>query len=97
MGLINLDIYTTQYGYDVSNTYISIGDNEISIRKEAGGWILEVELKIWHSKAQRESRKAPYENVYIYKTLSESDITGNLFSIIYTAAKVKYANTADDL
>ena len=97
MGLINLDIYTTQYGYDISNTYLSIGDNEISIRKEDDTWILEVELKIWHSKDHRENGKASYENVYIYKTLSDTDITGDLFSIIYTAAKVKYTNTTDDI
>ena len=50
MGLINLNVYTTKYGYDVTNTYISVGDNDISLKKENGSWILETELNIWHSK-----------------------------------------------
>ena len=97
MGLINLDSYTTQYGYEITNTYIGIGDNEISIRKEEGGWLLEVELKIWHSKEHRDAKKEPYDTIYIYKGLSDSDITTNLFSIIYTEVKQKFTNTVDDI
>ena len=69
MGLINLDTYTTQYGYAVTNTYISVGDNDVNLKKDDGSWILESGLNIWHSKTLRESGAKPYGSIPIYKIL----------------------------
>ena len=97
MGLINLNTYTTQYGYDVTNTYISVGDNDISLKKDNGSWILEAGLNIWHSKALRETGARPYGSLSVYKVLSSSEINSDIFAIIYTEAKKTYTNTSDDL
>tara|TARA_Y100001970_G_C14165601_1_gene821097 strand:- start:1308 stop:1601 length:294 start_codon:yes stop_codon:yes gene_type:complete len=97
MGLINLDTYTTQYGYAVTNTYISVGDNDINLKKDDGSWILEAGLNIWHSKTLRESGAKPYGSIPIYKVLSSSEINTDIFAIIYAEAKKIYTNTSDDL
>ena len=34
MGIINKDAFTTRYGLELTNTYISLGNNHIELRKE---------------------------------------------------------------
>ena len=97
MGIINLDVYVTDYGYDVTNTYISIGENDINLKKEDSGWVLETGLNIWHSKTFRDDGKRPYETISINKSLSASEINNDVFTIIYNEVKKTYTNTSDDL
>ena len=97
MGIINNDSFSTRYGQDLSKTYISLGDNCIELRKEEGKYILMGIFNVWLSKESRLNNKSSFSSTIIRKELSASEITSNLYTILYTELKKKYTNTTDDL
>jgi len=97
MGLINGESFENPYGVDVSNTYISLGDNEIHIRKEDGKWYLEANYNVWHSKEVRFADKPAYDGGGIRIELTDDNVGSNVFTLVYTEIKKTYTVTSDDL
>jgi len=106
MGIINKDAFTTRYGLELTNTYISLGENNIELRKEretdvdnnvTEKYTLTGIFDIWLSKEFKNKEKSPFASHVIYKVLSTDEITTNLYNILYTDLKKKYTNTIDDL
>ncbi len=97
MGLINKDNFETYYGYSVQDTYISLGNNEVSLRREEGNWILEAHFNLWHSKDLRIQNKRAYKGFHVRKLLTDSELSSNIFDLAYTEVKKQFTNTTDDL
>ena len=102
MGLINKDVFQNRYGQEIYNTYISLGDNSIEIRKESemnqndnAIYILTAVFNTWLSKESRDNGKIPFSTHMVSKTLSSDQITSNIYNILYTEVKKKYSNTTD--
>ena len=106
MGIINKDVFTTRYGLELTNTYISLGNNNIELRKERETdvddniiekYTLTGIFDIWLSKEFKNKGKNPFTSYVIHKVLSTNEITTNLYNILYADLKKKYTNTIDDL
>lgn len=105
MGIINKDPFLNRYGQELTNTYISLGNNPIELRKEIEIdnnkntieiYILTAIFNIWLSKESRYNNSS-FSSYVVHKTLSGDEITSNLYTILYTELKKKYTNTTDDL
>lgn len=99
MGIINQDPYNTTYGTSVTNTYISIGEQTIALHKlDNTNSIYELKalFSIWNDKPSRESGKRPYQMIPISQELNASQITGDLYTILYDQLKIKFPNHTDD-
>ncbi len=100
MGLINNDTFVTGYGHSVTDTYISIGNNNIELVKSTDNgvnkYMLSVVFNIWLSKESRSTARS-LTSGYIRKELSTEEIIGNLYEIIYSEIKLKYTNTTDEI
>ena len=46
MGIINKDAFTTRYGLELTNTYISLGNNNIELRNQHDRGLVEAYKKI---------------------------------------------------
>ena len=106
MGIINNNAFLTRYGQELTNTYISLGNNVIELKKETeynennittGKYILTGIFNIWLSKDARNNSKSTFATHFINKVLTTDEITSNLYNILYSEIKKKYANSADDL
>ena len=97
MGIINKDIFINHYGQNLTNTYISLGSNSIELRKEDGKYILQGMFTIWLSKQIKDQGKSSFRSFIIQKELSSSEITTNIYAILYTELKKKYLYFTDDL
>ena len=106
MGIINKDPFLNRYGQELTNTYISLGNNHIELRKERETdvddniiekYTLTGIFNIWLSKEQKQKNMSPFNTVVIHKELSSTEITANIYNILYTDLKKKYTNTIDDL
>ena len=106
MGLINKDIFQNRFGQELINTYISIGNNNIELKKEIEYdesnniiefYTLTTVFNIWLSKETRNNHKSSFSSCVIRKVLSGDEITSNLYNILYTEVKKIYTNVTDDL
>lgn len=94
MGLINRDSYSTPYGISVSDTYISIAENEIGVLKKFGTdeYILRYTATIWNSQTDRNNNKKSLKNL----TRSISfDPSQGVYIAAYADLKTVFTNTAD--
>ena len=97
MGIINHDVFSNQYGQELTNTYISLGNNSIELQKEGGKYMLRGTFTIWLSKQIKTEGKNSFKVFAVHKELSSSEIIGNVYAILYTELKKIYTNTTDDL
>ncbi|ANS04302.1 hypothetical protein [uncultured Mediterranean phage] len=97
MGIINHDVFANRYGQELTNTYISLGNNSIGIQKNNGKYMLHGSFTIWLSKQIKNKGKNSFNTFTIQKELSSSEITGNIYATLYTELKKIYTNTTDDL
>ena len=97
MGIINKDIFVSQYGQSVTDTYISLGNNSIELRKEDNKYLLLGVFNVWLSKSARETNKSSFKSIIIHKELTSDEIISNIYGMLYSELKKKYTNTTDDI
>ena len=97
MGIINKDIFVSQYGQPLTDTYISLGNNNIELRKEDNKYLLLGVFNVWLSKSARDTNKSSFKSIIVHKELTSDEITANIYGILYSELKKKYTNTADDI
>ena len=98
MGLINLSKFVSKYGgEDFTDTYISIGDNSVTLKKVEGDkYRLETTFSLYLSKGARLEDKQPLSYIHIDVELDEEEIKGNLHKKLYKALKAIYKENRDD-
>lgn len=98
MGITNLSKYISKYGgEDITNTYISIADNPISLKKiEEGKYSLETIFNLYLSKESRLLGKRVLSHIHIVVELDEEEVKGNLYKKLYKALKEIYKQNRDD-
>jgi hypothetical protein len=98
MGLINLAKFISKYGgEDITGTYISVGDNPITLKKvEEGKYSLETTFNLYLSKDARLNEKRPLSHIHIAVELDDIEIKGNLVKKLYKALKEIYKENRDD-
>ena len=100
MGIIIGDTINLSNGLTVANAYGSFGNNEIRLSKNENDntqYILESHYNIWVNKDNRTNNKSIIDAGNIRKTLTVSELSSNLYSILYTEIKSKFTSTTDDL
>lgn len=99
MGLINPDIYVTNQGIEKANTYISFFGQSVNMRKNgtdaSGVSVFDVNAIacIWWDQASRESNKSPIASIMV--SVQTTDISQNLYSLLYAQLKVMFPNAYD--
>jgi len=98
MGLINLSKFVSKYGgNDITNTYISVADNSITLKKIGKDkYSLETTFSLYLSKDSRLSLKNPLSYIYVVVELDDTEVKGNMYKILYKALKKIYKQTRDD-
>ena len=98
MGVINLDTIISKYGgEDITNTYLSISKNYLTLKKvDEGKYSLETTFELYLSKDAKLALKNPLSYIYIAVELEEEDIKGNLYKKLYKELKKIYKKTRDD-
>jgi len=98
MGIINLDKFISHYGgSDIIETYISIADNSITLKKiEDGKYSLETVFNLYLSKVARLAGKRPLSNIHIVVELDGDEVKGNMYNKLYKALKAIYKQNRDD-
>lgn len=99
MGVINKSNYSSRHGQVITNTYISLANNRVEIYKKANDsdlYELSTSFSIYLSKESRLAYKQPLTTIYLRVELEKSEISGNLYSILYRELKKKFTDTQDD-
>jgi hypothetical protein len=98
MGITNLSKYISKYGgSDITNTYISIADNLITLKKvDEGKYSLETTFSLYLSKDARLTGKRVLSHIHITVELDGDEVKGNLHKKLYKALKKIYKQTRDD-
>ena len=101
MGIINNDLFVATSGAQKVGTYISFNNETISLRKSvtpAGqpSYTVNANSRIFWDKAAKDAGKPFIELRTVTATVSEADLSGNLYAILYAELKKQYPNSADE-
>lgn len=93
MGLINHDSYTTSYGIDVTDTYISVGTNNIEVFKEDTNYRMRYIATIWVSQGDRDNGKRSLQSLVRAVTLDSTQLGEGVYEVAYADLKTMFPNT----
>ena len=98
MGIINLEKFISHYGgNDIIETYISIADNSITLKKvDEGKYSLETVFNLYLNKEARLAGKRPLSNIHIVDELDGDEVKGNMYKKLYKKLKTIYKQNRDD-
>lgn len=99
MGIIINDTITLNSGLSVSNTYVSLARQPVSILKtvpyldeENTAWIATITYNIWANKSAADTNKPPLQTDFIKTNI---DVSRPIIPEVYNAIKAKYTSTTD--
>ena len=111
MGILIENTITLDNGLTCANTYGSLGTSHIIIEKVeeiigsdgigepikqyTGNYSVTCIGSIWSTKEMRDSSSIRLMNIPIHLEITESQLTGNMYSILYSNWKSKYTNVKD--
>ena len=95
MGLINHDSYTTSYGIDVTDTYISVGTNNISIYKDDTNHLMDYIATIWASQTSRDNNQRSLQSLCRTVTMDSTQLAEGAYDVAYADLKTVFTNTTD--
>lgn len=95
MGLINHDSYTTSYGIDVIDTYISVGTNNIEVFRDGTSYNLRYVATIWASQTDRDNNKRSLQNLVRTVVLNSTQLQEGVYYVAYADLKTVFTNTTD--
>ena len=112
MGLINNDSFTASNGVEKAGTYISFNNETIYLRKSvpaiiypAGpsvsdsskAYMINANYRIFWDKAAKDAGKSFIELRNVSTSISEEQLSGNLYGYLYEELKKQYPNSEDEL
>ena len=97
MGITIGDTLTLHSGLTATNTYGSFGLSEITIEKNGSSYFVTGKGRIWVNESAKNSSKPPITGMNVSVTINESQLSGNLYSILYTQWKTNYTSVSDVL
>ena len=98
MGLINPDNYTTFQGIQKTGTYICIGPQQVSIRKNgedlSGNELYEVNAiaNVYWDQSTRLSNNAPIASISVSTKITVDGLGQNMYSLLYGQLLLKLPN-----
>jgi hypothetical protein len=100
MGLINNDVYTATNGVQKSGTYISFGNDKVSMHKSVSKtgvvtYAIRSNAHIYWDNPTRIAGKVSLASQTISTTLTADQLSGNLYGYLYAQLKTMYKNTTD--
>lgn len=95
MGLINHDSYTTTYGIDVTDSYISVGTNNIEIFRDDTIYNLRYVATIWASQVDRDNNKRSLQCLVRTAELNSTQLQEGVYDVAYADLKTMFTNTTD--
>ena len=96
MGIINHDSYTTKYGIDVTDSYISLGTNSLEVhRDDDTEYKLRYIATIWVSQSDRDNNKRNLQTIVRRVTLNSTQMGEGVYNVAYADLKTMFTNTTD--
>lgn len=98
MGIINHDSYTTKFGIDVTDSYISIGTNSLEIQRENENnaeYSLMYIATVWASQSDRNNNKRSLQSIPRSITLNSTQMGESMYGVAYANLKTMFTNTTD--
>lgn len=95
MGIINHDNYTTSYGIDVTDSYISIGTHNLEVSKDETNYILRYIVTIWASQSDRNDNKRSLQVISREINISSAQLSTSLYELAYSDLKTIFKNSTD--
>lgn len=95
MGLINHDSYTTTYGIDVTDSYISVGTNSLEVSKDGTNYRLRYIATIWASQTDRDNNKRSLQSLVRTVTMDSVQLEEGVYEVAYADLKTVFTNTTD--
>ena len=97
MGITIADTLTLDSGLTVANAYGAISENSITIRKnDTNSFIIRSVGQIWINQNSKNNKES-IQKVNIEKYINISEISSNLYSLLYTQWKTQYSSVSDVL
>ena len=98
MGLINNDTYVAPYGVQITGAYISFAGETLYLRQSgAGSYSINANYRIYWNQECRETGLSYVDLKSVSASVASSELSGNLYNILYEALKVIYPNTSDEV
>lgn len=97
MGITIGDTITLACGLTNSNSYGSFGKSEIRIEKQDSNYLVSCRGLIWATESLRSQSKAHIGTQAVSITINSSQLTSNLYSLLYTEWKTNYSSVSDVL
>tara|TARA_R110002074_G_scaffold8841_1_gene35742 strand:+ start:10678 stop:10968 length:291 start_codon:yes stop_codon:yes gene_type:complete len=95
MGLINHDSFSTPYGIDVTDSYMSIATNNLEVSKDGTEYKLLYITTIWNNETDRETNKRSLKNIVRSITLNSVQLEEGVYEVAYADLKTVFPNTTD--
>ena len=95
MGLINHDSYTTTYGIAVTDSYISVGTNNIEVFKDGTAYKLRYIATIWASQVDRDNNKRSLQSLVRAVIMDSTQLEEGVYEVAYADLKTVFTNTTD--
>lgn len=96
MGIINHDSYSTKYGIDVNDSYISLGTNSLEVyRNDGSEYVLRYIATIWASQGDRENDKRSVGSLSRRITLDSTQLGEGVYNVAYADIKTVFTNNMD--
>ncbi len=96
MGLLNNDSYVCSNGVTKTGVYISFNNETIYLCQDASGsYQVRGNYRVFWDKYARDSGKSFMELKSVGVVISASELTGNLYAILYAKLKEQYPNSVD--
>jgi hypothetical protein len=102
MGIINNDLFVASNGAEKSGTYISFSNETLYLRKNEilinhpTTYAVHANARIFWDKAARDAQKPFLELRTVNANVSDADLSGNLYAILYAELKKQYPNSVDE-
>jgi len=98
MGLINNDVYIAPNGVQITGAYISFATETLYLRQAgAGSYNINANYRIYWNQECRETGLSFVDLKTVSASVPSSELSSNLYNILYEALKVIYPNTSDEM
>lgn len=96
MGIINHDSYSTKYGIDVTDSYISLGTNSLEVyRDNDSEYVLRYIATIWVSQGDRDNNKRSVGSLSRRIQMNSTQIGEGVYNVAYADIKTVFTNNTD--
>lgn len=96
MGIINNDSIDTPFGTTVTGSYMAIGQNEITVRKDDDNkFVMDYYVRVWVNQDARNNNKSSVRTNAYSLELSDAQLTAGAYNTAYAHLKTVFTNSTD--